>query len=130
MKHLPTVLIELVPHKKQRYDTAGDYFLSKNWDGMKVCNIKISKMRSVDSEFMVAVHELVEWFLTNERGISEKEITDFDLAHLDADDPGCLKSAPYRKEHLFSMKIERMICKELGIDFDKYYKEFEKGIIR
>ena len=122
MKHLPIIESMIIPHKSQRYDTAGDYWITKrgNWQ------IRISEMKP-DYEFMVLIHELIEFYLTQKRGISEESITYFDTGEgAESDDPGTMKNAPYHKEHMFSTKIEKLLCKELNIDWEKYDKSFSK----
>lgn len=122
MKHLPVIMSAVIPHKSQRYDTAGDYYKE---DGIQV--FAISKMNA-DREFMVLVHEIIEWYLTEKRGIKEKDITKFDTLDVEPkyeSDPGMSPKAPYHKEHLFSTKIEKMLCKELGLDWKEYDKSFE-----
>ena len=119
---LPTIRYKSIPHKSQRYKTFGDYWITKrgNWE------IRVSEMKA-DYEFMVLVHELIEFYLTQKRGISEPSITYFDTHEgKDSDDPGTIKSAPYHKEHMFATKIEKLICKELGISWTDYDKEFSK----
>ena len=120
MKHLPKIEVEFINHSQQRYDTAGDYYK----DGKKQI-LKISKMKNLDYEFSVMIHELIEWYLTEKRGIKEKDIMKFDLEHINSDDPGCILSAPYHKEHMFSMMIEKLLMKELDVDWDEYDKSFE-----
>lgn len=122
MKHLPRIICDVIPHKDQIYDTAGDYEKQHGeWF------FTISKMEA-DYEFMVLVHEIIEWYLTQKRGIKLKDIDYFDMKGegKDSADPGSMKSAPYYKEHMFSMKIEKMLCKELGLDWKKYDKSFNK----
>ena len=122
MKHLPNIKYKTIPHKKQRYDTAGDYWITKkgNWE------IRISEMKA-DYEFMVLIHELVEFYLTQKKGITEPDIMYFDTHEGKySDDPGMMKSAPYHKEHMFATKIEKMICKQMGLDWEKYDKQFSK----
>lgn len=105
--------IRTIPHKKQRYDTCGDYFKSKD-----TIQFRISKTNA-DYEFLVMIHELVEWYLTQKRGITIKEIDNFDL-HYVGDDPGADPDAPYHKEHMFATFIEQVLADELGIDWWKY----------
>jgi hypothetical protein len=120
MKHLPIIESHTIPHKSQRYDTAGDYWKSK---GMQ---FRISRMNP-DYEFMVLIHELTEWYLTQKRGITIKEIDKFDMGiGKDLDDPGSDKRAPYYKEHKFATKIEKQLCKELGSDWKTYDQSFNK----
>ena len=127
LKHLPRIRCYTDPHNTQRYNTPGDYFFIKG--GLPYWRFKISEMK-IDYEFLVLMHELTEWYLTQKRGISESSISKFDMKGvyevdlLNADDPGVSKFAPYHAEHMFATKIERMIAKELGVD----WKEYEKAI--
>ena len=119
MKHLPLIISGSLRHKDQRYETCGDYYK----DG-KAWIFSISQT-NIDYEFLILMHELTEWYLTQKRGIKEKDITKFDLWHLEENldgEPGNHKDAPYRKEHQFATKIEKLICKELGINWYKYDK--------
>jgi hypothetical protein len=84
----------------------------------------------IEYEFLCLIHELVEWFLCLMRGIKEPVVMAFDLAHLDHPDPGRLPEAPYHREHMFAMRIERLLCKELGLDWQDYDKSFDKLIWR
>jgi hypothetical protein len=119
---LPEIFSQTIDHKNQRYDTAGDYTFDdekERWDFL------ISKMDKAEYEFMVFVHELVEAFLCYRNGVAEEDITNFDLAHIEHPDPGRIKTAPYHTEHMFAMKIERMLCKKLGLNWEKYDGSFE-----
>ena len=123
MKHLPTILSHTIPHQMQVYDTAGNYLKSG-----KTELFQISRMNA-DYEFMVFVHEVIEWYLTEQRGIEEKDITKFDTKLVEEKyikDPGTSPKACYHKEHMFATKIEKMLCKELGIDWKVYDKSFDK----
>lgn len=73
-----------------------------------------------DYEFLVAVHELVEWYLTKKRGIKEDDITKFDKSFKGKGEAGNNKKAPYHKEHRFATAIEVMVANELRIDWKEY----------
>jgi hypothetical protein len=122
MKHLPKFSCEVIPHKKQRYNTCGDYLKQNGkWE------FKVSKLECADYEILVMIHEIVEWYLTQNLGIKEEDITYFDTHEgKDSDDPGTMKSAPYHKQHMQAMKIEKMMCKFLELDWDTYDKSFYK----
>jgi len=122
--------IKTIPHAQHRYPTVGDYF-DKNGKH----EVRVSKMSDWRYEFLVALHELVESHLCKHRGIAEQSITDFDVWFekaremgmiFDDDEPGCHPSAPYMKEHMFAMMVERQMARELGVDWDKYAEEIEK----
>ena len=112
------------PMNTMRYSTLGDYYdVVKSPDGFKNFLVEVADTHNLDYNFLIGLHELVEYYLCNKRGIKDKKITGFDIAHLDAEDPGRLKEAPYHKEHMFAEKIEKLMCKELGIPWKKYYNE-------
>jgi hypothetical protein len=67
------------------------------------------------SEFLIAMHELVEGYLCREANITDFEVTEFDLAHPKADEPGDLRAAPYHKQHVVAMKVEKILGKALGV---------------
>lgn len=122
MEHLPDINIWAIPHNEQRYPTVGDYYKNE----IDIWEILVSRTNA-DQEFMIAVHELIEWYLTQKRGISEESITEFDTnAGKDSDDPGSMRSAPYHKEHMFATKIEKMLCKELKCSWDEYDNSLKK----
>jgi hypothetical protein len=114
MKHLPDITIDTVPHKKQRYDTAGDYFKK----GGKV-NIRVSKT-CADHEFLIAMHELVEWYLIDRAGIPIEAIDAFDFKWNGEGEPGDDIKAPYHTQHQFATFVEMMLANKLGINWDKY----------
>lgn len=113
--------IDSIPHNKQRYETCGDYRSEGNSDF-----ITVSAMGNPDYEFLVAVHEFIEMWLTRKRGITEESITAFDVEfeanRLEGDfsEPGDDPAAPYVAEHKFATKIERLIAEECGVNWDEY----------
>lgn len=124
--HLPTIIFKAIKHKAQRYETVGDFYKSHG-----VQNFRVSKM-DADSEFLVFLHELIEWYLTQRRGITQKQVDEFDMqferdrkAGLYSDDvePGDSIDAPYMKEHKFATTVERMLARECGVDWEEYDKK-------
>ena len=121
MKHLNFSECSILPHKEQRYNTAGDYLTQ---DGIDI--YLISKLpQGWKAEFAVLVHEMVEYNLCKEAGIKELTITKFDLES-GHPDPGTLKEAPYFEQHRIATKIEKYIIKQLGLDWKQYDLDFEK----
>ena len=101
-RHLPPITINVVD--KQRYNTAGDYYATPSgWQ------FAVSRQKSVDDEFLILIHELVEWYLTQRNGIREEDITAFDVAHPSSKDPGSEPDAPYRNEHRAALEVEKLI---------------------
>ena len=118
--HLPTITVDTIPHKKQRYPTVGDYYKSHG-----KLHIKISKTNS-NHEFLVLIHELIEWYLTSQKGVKIQDIDSFDISFENqrepgnTEEPGDNPNAPYYQEHQFATKIEREVAEYLGVDWDKY----------
>jgi hypothetical protein len=114
------ILIRTIPHKRQRYDTVGDYF-----NNGKQILIHVSDCKNEDYEFAVAVHELIEWYLTKKHGIKIKEIDNFDISFKGKGEPGDDKEAPYYEEHQFATSIEFQIIEELDLSWSKYEKDLD-----
>jgi len=66
------------------------------------------------------LHELVEKFLNDQRGITDESVDAFDEANQEDDDPGMLPAAPYHKTHLAADAIERMFILLAGEDWAEY----------
>ena len=113
-----------IPHSEQRYETCGDWVILE--DGS--IRISVSDMGNEDYAFLVALHEAVEVWLCKKRGITDAEVSAFDIEYEknrpegDESEPGDDPNAPYRKEHFFATNIERMIALELGVDWAQYDK--------
>lgn len=106
------IRIRFVPKREMRYsDTLGDWLIDS--DGV-VCII-VSDEGTEEEQFLVALHELIEWKLCSMRGISQKAVDDFDLAYKGENEPGDEVLSPYRKEHRFSMLIEHLMAHEMGL---------------
>lgn len=110
-----------------RYPTCGDYFEN---DGM--LNIEIFDQGNEDHIFLIAIHELVEQYLTKKRGITNEQIDEFDFEYeknRSKDDrgsePGDAIDCPYRNEHRFATIVEQMLAHELGINWQEYDKNIK-----
>jgi hypothetical protein len=125
------IRIETLPHKQHRYPMVGDY-----WDDPDgTLQVRVSEMGDPRYEFLVAFHELVEKELCRVRGITEQEVTRFDLAFEDGigkglrdpdAEPGDAPDAPYRREHRFATILEQMLAHEMGVDWDAYEGALDK----
>jgi hypothetical protein len=131
---MQAILIETIPHEKQRYPTVGDYFTEGSPGDKQLRVIHVSQMDNPDYEFLVALHELVESYLVQKRGIPDQAIDRFDIsfeARRSAGlvpkhaEPGDDPSAPYYQEHGFATLIERMMARELDVDWDGYARTVE-----
>ena len=115
------IVIKTIPHKDQNYDTAGDYKnIDNNWF------IYVSEMPKWEYEMLIAVHELIEAILTHKRGIKWGDIDYFDMITAKGNrDPGTNKKAPYYREHRFATIIEKMLAKQLKVNWEEYNKSFD-----
>lgn len=117
--------IKTIPHSEQKYATVGDYETDENG----VLQIRVSEMGDFFYNGMVAAHELIEWLLCKKAGITEQEITNFDLkfeserTEGNLDEPGFSPNAPYIKQHSFATSVELGMCAMAGVDFMEYDKK-------
>lgn len=115
------ISVKVIPHKAQAYETVGD-FLTEN--GCLI--VKVSDMGNRDYEFLVAIHELVEAYLCQKRGITDEEITAFDVAFEekrqpgDLSEPGDSRDSVYQNEHCIATSVERLMCAALGLSWQDY----------
>jgi len=127
---LPEVVIRVIPHREHRYETVGDYY--EVGDGRWV--IEVSELGDVRYEFLVVVHELVEWFLLWMRGVKEEEVRAFDewweeearKGNVQVEEPGDDVRAPYYWEHQFAKLVEKMVALQLGVDWEEYKRVLER----
>jgi hypothetical protein len=73
--------------------------------------ITVAEGMSIDHCLATAIHEMVEQRLCEKRGIKEIDVDCYDMRDGDPYKREC----PYRKEHVAAMKVERAVCKVLGI---------------
>lgn len=115
--------------KDMRYPTSGDYyFVGDN------CFVDVKEQINPDYELLIAIHELIEEYLTRKNNINEPDILKFDLEfeeerkqglHTQEDEPGHDIRAPYHKQHVFAENIERLIAQELNINWIQYGKDIQ-----
>lgn len=100
-----------------RYDSLGDFFRN----GAGTDRIEIQDIGNTTYEICIAIHEFVEMMLCKTRGITYDQVDEWDIDTFKGDgEPGDDPLCPYHKEHVFASKIERMMCEELGCDWQVY----------
>jgi hypothetical protein len=123
--------IKTIPHREHRYPTLGDYW--RDADGKQ--QVRISEMGNDDYAFLIIIHELIEWYITEKRGIKEEDIKAFDEKfeqermaglHGEKEEAGFDPRAPYVKEHTFATNIEKQIAQELGVAWEMYASQITK----
>ena len=127
MKGDKDINIKFIDSKDQRYPTCGDY-----WETDTSYEFRITKQVRDERNILILLHEIVEYYLCTRRGISEQEITEFDLKWEQGpkveEEPGNCKELdtltnPYYWEHRFSENIERMVALEADIDWEDYERK-------
>ena len=116
----------VIPHQAQRYNTVGDW--EEGHFGAPH-QIWVSACGNPDYEFLVMLHELVEFWLCHRRGISKEIVDAWDNSHAN-NDPGADPQAPYHREHEFACRIEELVSHEMGIELPEYSRALENlGVI-
>jgi len=125
-----TITIKTIPHKEQDYDTVGNWKITPH-----EMLIFVSDMDNDDSEFVIGIHEAIEAWLCEKNGISQDDVDNWDMWYEEAreqgtaacgcpiyptSEPGNDKHCPYRKEHQFTTKIEKMLVKRGGMDWTQH----------
>ncbi len=124
------ITIKSIPHASQRYPTCGDYWLDESGD----MQIRVSEEMGPDSCFLVAMHECMEAVVAMRRGVTVKEVDDFDIAYekahrvggtlegdrIDESEPGDDPACPVFKEHGMATGIEAILCAEMGIPWSRH----------
>ena len=124
------VRIKTVDHKDQRYETCGDYE-----DMGEYFEIRVSKT-TPHQDFLIGLHEFIELYLINSKGVKIEDIDTFDRHFEDMrnqfpdlvkdSEPGNHDSAPYRKEHGIASRVEEWLANVLHVDMNVYNESISK----
>lgn len=121
MVKIDNVVIKIVPHREQRYETVGDWMYLGD-----TLYIFISNMGNDDYHQLVAIHEYVEALLCRKDGIKETAVTAFDIEYEknrpegNFDEPGNCPAAPYYEQHQTATQIEKLMALKLGVNWEAY----------
>jgi hypothetical protein len=126
------ITIEVIPHKKQRYDTVGDWFWTNEGKPGEELTIRVSNMKDRRYVMLVAMHELAEVMLCREAGVTQAQVDEFDMEFekqrknsitlLNAE-PGDNRFAPYQEQHCIATGIERILAAAMGVKWQDYETE-------
>jgi hypothetical protein len=124
--------IRTKPIWRTRFKDIGDYYwIVSPVPEENILKIVVAEMENPDYEFLVVLHELIESYLLIKRGVNFKEIEEwenkFEQEKKEGKRPkkavaGEQKDCPYRKEHAFATKIEKMVAKYLKVNWGQYDK--------
>lgn len=136
------VVLTIVPHAAQRYPTVGDWeYIGEHKDTLA---IRVSDTGDMRYSMLLMLHELVEAFLCEHRGISEETVTKWDLDYEVVrgtlehtfiktgiratlpDEPGDHPDSPYRAEHHSATHIEVTFAQLLGVSWSAYERALKQ----
>ena len=119
------IRVNIVEPETQRYETSGDYFYNRK--GYLI--FRISKQKTRFLEKMQLIHELIEQTLCEYSAILHERIDEFDMNYdmknSTYQEPGDDPNAPYHKQHVLAKDVEKMICKQLNLNFDEYFNSIQ-----
>jgi hypothetical protein len=119
------IVIDTIPHSRQRYPTVGDWQVDKAGN----LHITISKMSDQRYEFLIGMHEAIEAYLAIHAGVSPEAVDKFYKAYEahrkrgNDSEPGDDPKAPYYRQHQIATAVERLLASELGVDWGAYDRE-------
>lgn len=117
---MKTTIIAIDP-SENRYGTVGDWMFAENGDIL----VTTTKCGNPDSEFLVAIHELIEAYLCKRDGITEEEVNAWDVNNPELDEPGDSKNAPYHRQHAVAMRTEKFLADLMLVDWEKHQQQVE-----
>ncbi len=117
--------IKIIPAEETRFPSMyqGDYYYEKGSKGQKVI-ITATESGNILDDRLVALHELIEFILTDHEGILEEDILAFDQMfekecdeglHPKDAEPGDDPRAPYLMAHQFSTLVTRLMLNYLKL---------------
>jgi hypothetical protein len=74
-------------------------------------------------EFLVIIHELVEYVLCWCVGIKPETVDKFDMEFKGNGEPGDSPNAPYHKQHCIATGVERILAAFLGVSWRDYERK-------
>lgn len=116
------VVIKIIPHEKQRYDTPGDWRIDD--DG--ILQIRVSWTPDWRDSTAVAIHELISASICTAQGITGEQIDKFDLEFEnhrqlgDNSEPGADPRAPNHFAFKIAFAIEKIVAKAMGLNWKRH----------
>lgn len=122
------IIVKVVPHCTQRYDTVGDWYFVGGEDtpNPQMLMIMVSFMGNPLFEYLVSMHEQVEAMQCLHDGVKEKDVSAFDIKYEeerptgDTSEPGDSPLAPYHLQHKLATQIEMQLAEALGVNWKEY----------
>lgn len=135
------ITIETIKHEDHRYSTCGDWYTDEAGNLV----IKVSDLGNWREEFLIGVHELIEWAKCKHDGVTQQQVDAFDTTYeeirenrltdptisegakalIAIDEPGDDANAPYRNQHALATGVERIMAAALNVCWADYEKKIE-----
>jgi hypothetical protein len=119
------IIIESIPHDKQRYDTVGDYWEETDAAGNITWHIKVSDTGDLGEIVAIALHELIEKTLCKFDGVTDAQIDAFDFNWKGDGEPGDSHGAPYHEQHKVATYLESDFVSWLGRSWGEYTERLD-----
>lgn len=140
------VVIELIDHKDQRYETAGDWYRQKPYGTIldsrsfpprtyllrkpDECDliVRASRLKNDPDNYFalcVAYHEFGEALACIANGIDEEAVDKFDTHYKSDGEPGDDPRAPYSRQHNFASACEAILIGAMGLSWGLYEKAID-----
>jgi hypothetical protein len=119
------IVISVIPHNEQRYNTVGDWQFALNGDLL----INVSDLGNDYYNYLVARHEMDEAILCRRFHVDEEEVTKYDLANPDTAGNDTLSDnldSPYFDYHNDALASEWQFGRLLGVDWADYTLAVER----
>ena len=114
------IRINFVPELQQA-GQLDDYF-----DRGDHVEFALTDLGSVNYNMALTIHAVSEYFEMIQDGVTAQDTVDFDMGHLDHDDPGMLPDAPYHKHHCHADVWERAYIAMCGEEWAEYCKRCDE----
>jgi hypothetical protein len=123
MRHL---IMQVVKPEQMRYPTVGDWQKLPMTKQIEleinppdyVYGIWVADTGDKKTNFLVALHEIVEQFMCQEAGITTQEVDEWDMSHPELDEPGDDVRCPYHKQHDIAIRVERFVAGRSGLNMN------------
>ncbi|MBF0555646.1 MAG: hypothetical protein HQK96_14040 [Nitrospirae bacterium] len=127
------IIIKIVEQKEQKFLTQGDWRPDEHGDMI----ITITKCPDWRHEAGIAVHELVELYISKNLGITIEQCDEFDAMYEEGyrsgkiplnKEPGYDKKCPYFLGHVWGDRFSFVLLWLLGVKWKDYVRETDKLI--
>lgn len=116
----PWFIVRRIPHQSHRYPTVGDWLIRPTADRVPHFEIRVSRLKNPDHDFLLAIHEMIEAYLCWRYGVTDEAVTAWDIAWKEDTEPGEDPRAPYYFQHTVASAIERYLALILRADWRSY----------